>query len=100
MGMTENETHVGILSISVNKSTPNSYIVIRIRCFFVFMEYNDVREENLQVNLYKKVCREMENKNFNKYLKNIQKEPFFIRMAQICLRQIKNFLDKTPSFKI
>ena len=61
--MAENETHIGTLSISVNKSAPNFYIMIRIRCFFVFMEYNDVRGENLQANLYKKVLGEMNNKN-------------------------------------
>ena len=64
MGMTENETHIGTLSISVNKSAPNSYILIRIRRFFVFIECNDVREENSQVNLSKKVCGEMKNKNW------------------------------------
>ena len=61
--MMGNETHIGTLPISVNKSAPDSYILIRIGCFFVFVEYNDTSKENSQPDLYKKVCGEMNNKN-------------------------------------
>ena len=62
MGIAENETHIGTLSISVNKSAPNSYIVIRIRCFFDAIRYIEAPCKNSQTVLYKKVCGEMKNK--------------------------------------
>ena len=37
--------------------------MIRIGCFFVFKEYNNVEKKNSQANLYKKVCGEMNNNN-------------------------------------